>query len=87
MMSYVNTVSIVSNEYSNALNGKGIISRSCSPVINDISESPTSTSNGTTYIRVYTTDGKKKNMKFHIFKLNKDIVRYQDLYCICNSKI
>ena len=68
MMSYVNTVSIVSNEYT--LNGKGIISRSCSPVINDISESPTSTSNGTTYIRVYTTDGKKKNMKFHIFKLS-----------------
>ena len=57
MMSYVNTVSIV-NEC-NTFNDKTNISRSCSPAIIDISESPTPTTNGTTYIRVY-TDGKKK---------------------------
>ena len=57
MMSYVNTVSIV-NECNNTLNDKAIISRSCSPAIIDICESPTSNTNGTTYIRVY-NDGKK----------------------------
>ena len=58
MMSYVNTVSIV-NDCNNILNDKAILSRSCSPGIIDRSESPASTSNGTTYIRVY-NDGKKE---------------------------
>ena len=60
MMSYVNTVSIV-NECNNTLNDKAIISRSCSPAIIDICESPTPTTNGTTYIRVY-NDGKKNQI-------------------------
>ena len=57
-MSYVNTVSIVNNEYS-TFNGATVVAGSSTAGIVDVCETPSSSTNGTTYIRVY-NDGKEK---------------------------
>ena len=57
-MSYVNTVSIVNNDYS-TFNGGTVVAASSTAGIVDFCESPSSSTNGTTYIRVY-NDGKEK---------------------------
>lgn len=57
-MSYVNTVSIVSNDYS-TYNGATVVAASSTAGTVDVYETPSSSTNGTTYIRVY-NDGKEK---------------------------
>ena len=57
MMSYVNTVSIVSNDYS-TFNGETVVAASSTAGIVNAYETPSSSTNGTTYIRVY-NDGKE----------------------------
>ena len=56
MMSYVNTVSIINNDCT-TFNGTTVISSASKAGIMDVCEPPASSTNGTTYIRVY-NDGK-----------------------------